>query len=424
MADIFISYAREDREKAGELARAFEKRQWTVWWDREIALGLSFDEVIERELLACRCAIVLWTASSVASRWVRREARSAARREVLVPILAADVEPPLEFADLQTADLTAWERFADHPEFEKVVRRIEQLAPTSAGVAPGRSFGAPAHPPADAPRAGAMPSPRAVRAPSSWMESQRRRIVGIGVTLAVGLAAGTLYWTTRPATSPTAAEQGGERQTPPASDPPPSPPAASDRQEKKPDVIPSSRAAKEANNPPSATKSPDREAREARPQSRTFTLPGFQLTINQENYFNVKEFAVADLDPARDFLISFNVKSTRTGGSTRYGIAWNFQPDDFLLFTLHSIGSGYYSIGAGRSRSYRPFARFSEGSLNIHGERDFDALQLRKSGDYLVFSINGREVWRTSDVRLLSNKFAFWVADFSDAAMNSYVLQQ
>ena len=143
MADIFVSYASEDREKAAELARVLEARQWTVWWDRKIDLGLSFDEAIERELLACRCAVVLWTARSVASKWVRREARSAAKREILVPILAEPVDLPLEFADLQAAQLTSWDSFADHPEFEKVVRRIQHLASHGLSVP---SEASPGHP--------------------------------------------------------------------------------------------------------------------------------------------------------------------------------------------------------------------------------------------------------------------------------------
>jgi len=34
MSDIFISYARADKEKAELLANA--QKGWSVWWDREI----------------------------------------------------------------------------------------------------------------------------------------------------------------------------------------------------------------------------------------------------------------------------------------------------------------------------------------------------------------------------------------------------
>ena len=33
MADIFISYASEDRNKAEELAETLRARGWSVWWD-------------------------------------------------------------------------------------------------------------------------------------------------------------------------------------------------------------------------------------------------------------------------------------------------------------------------------------------------------------------------------------------------------
>src|SRR5262249_55671133 len=112
-------------------------------------------------------------------------------------------------------------------------------------------------------------------------------------------------------------------------------------------------------------------ATNASPRTRRFNTPGFHLTISQPDYFTTTEFEIGDLDLNRDFQLEFAVKSERAGGSTRYGIAWNFQPDDYILFTLHSTGGGYYSIGPGRSRSYRPFARFSEGGIAINAERDF-----------------------------------------------------
>ena len=36
MADVFISYAREDEPKARQLADALTVRGWEVWWDRHI----------------------------------------------------------------------------------------------------------------------------------------------------------------------------------------------------------------------------------------------------------------------------------------------------------------------------------------------------------------------------------------------------
>jgi hypothetical protein len=129
------------------------------------------------------------------------------------------------------------------------------------------------------------------------------------------------------------------------------------------------------------------------------------------------------LDLTKDFRINFQIKSLRNGGSTRYGIAWNYTPEDFLLFTIHSMNAEYYSIGPGRSQKYAPFSRFSEGYVSINGERDFDTLQMRKDGAALVFAINGREVWRTTNYQLTSNQFAFWVADFSDALIKSYTVR-
>ena len=129
VSDIFISYAHADREKARGLAKALVARGWKVWWDRKIAPGEAFDEVIERELGTCKCAIVLWSARSVHATWVKNEARRAARRKVLVPILIDPVDTPLEFENLQAADLTTWKAGADHPEFESVLERIQALSP-------------------------------------------------------------------------------------------------------------------------------------------------------------------------------------------------------------------------------------------------------------------------------------------------------
>jgi hypothetical protein len=129
--DVFISYAREDQETAKALAKVLGAVGWKIWWDRKIAPGESFDKVIEQNLKTCKCAIVLWSKHSVEATWVRNEARRAARRRVLVPILIDAVESPLEFEDLQAVDLISWKAPADHPEFEALFNRIGELVPSS-----------------------------------------------------------------------------------------------------------------------------------------------------------------------------------------------------------------------------------------------------------------------------------------------------
>lgn len=69
--DIFISYASADRPTAQILASTLSKEGWSVWWDRNIPVGKSFDQVIEEALTTAKCVIVLWSKTSVGSNWVK-----------------------------------------------------------------------------------------------------------------------------------------------------------------------------------------------------------------------------------------------------------------------------------------------------------------------------------------------------------------
>ncbi|MDR4497141.1 MAG: DUF1566 domain-containing protein [Candidatus Scalindua sp.] len=86
-----------------------EQQGWSVWWDRKIPPGRSFDEVIEEALVGARCVIVLWSKESVKSDWVKEEASEGARRKILVPVLIEDVGIPLGFRRIQAAQLIDWQ---------------------------------------------------------------------------------------------------------------------------------------------------------------------------------------------------------------------------------------------------------------------------------------------------------------------------
>jgi len=124
MSDIFLSYATEDRSRTRLLVEALQSRGWSVWWDRTIPPGQTFDSVIESALDDARCVVVLWSKTSVSSDWVKTEAAEAARRRILVPVLIDDVAVPLEFRRIQAARLVGWIGDQAEEEFGKLVRAV------------------------------------------------------------------------------------------------------------------------------------------------------------------------------------------------------------------------------------------------------------------------------------------------------------
>ena len=126
MSDIFISYAREDRDKAKALAELFQHQGWSVWWDRNIPPGRSFDEVIEEALVAAKCVVVLWSKNSASSDWVKGEAAEALQRKILVPGRIDSANVPLEFRRLQTVDLSGWKGDAEHPELGGLLEAVAE----------------------------------------------------------------------------------------------------------------------------------------------------------------------------------------------------------------------------------------------------------------------------------------------------------
>ncbi|MGB5103665.1 MAG: TIR domain-containing protein [Steroidobacteraceae bacterium] len=127
MADVFVSYARGDKSRVAPLVAAIEAKGWSVWWDPEIDAGQQFDDQIEVELKAAKAVLVVWTPTSVSSRWVRGEAREAADRGTLVPVRFEGATLPMDVRAIHTTDLDGWGDDPASPHFQALLRSLAAM---------------------------------------------------------------------------------------------------------------------------------------------------------------------------------------------------------------------------------------------------------------------------------------------------------
>lgn len=136
MADVFLSYKREDRARVGVIAKTLEAEGFSVWWDPEIPLGESYSASIRRELDLATSVVPVWSQQSIDSEWVQEEATLGKRRGAIVPCRIDAVEPPIGFTMVQTADLVGWSGDRADPEWRKLVGHIAENAKRPAKNAP------------------------------------------------------------------------------------------------------------------------------------------------------------------------------------------------------------------------------------------------------------------------------------------------
>ena len=124
MADVFVSYARSDKALVAPLVAAIEAQGWSVWWDPEISPGQEFDRQITAALKTAAAVVVVWTPTSVESRWVRGEARDAADRGILVPVRFDGAELPIDVRAIHTTELDGWGDNPQSPQVRELMRAL------------------------------------------------------------------------------------------------------------------------------------------------------------------------------------------------------------------------------------------------------------------------------------------------------------
>ncbi|HLI18070.1 MAG TPA: TIR domain-containing protein [Rhodanobacteraceae bacterium] len=143
MADVFISYARADKARVAPLVAAIEAKGWSVWWDPEISPGQEFDDQIDAEIDAAKAVLVIWTPTSVASRWVRGEAREAAERGILVPVRFEQARLPMDVRAIHTTDLDEWNENPASAQAQEFLRALGAMIARSQAAQAAKGSSAP-----------------------------------------------------------------------------------------------------------------------------------------------------------------------------------------------------------------------------------------------------------------------------------------
>ena len=139
MADIFLSYNREDQERTRLFADALTAQGFSVWWDVGLKPGEAYDEVTEAALRDAKAVIVLWSPRAVQSRWVRAEATLALRQRTLFPCTIEACDRPIMFELTQTPDLSSWRGDGDDPLWLSFVTDLRRFIDNGGAATPLQS---------------------------------------------------------------------------------------------------------------------------------------------------------------------------------------------------------------------------------------------------------------------------------------------
>lgn len=129
-ATIFVSYSRDDLPRARPVIDALAAEGFNVWWDGLLAGGDAYAHTTEAALETADAVVVLWSARSVQSHWVRDEATRGRDRGRMVPVSLDGTIPPLGFRQIQYIDLSRWKGRRDAGEFAELRRAIAATAGT------------------------------------------------------------------------------------------------------------------------------------------------------------------------------------------------------------------------------------------------------------------------------------------------------
>lgn len=136
MADVFVSYKREDQEQKGRvipIVRGLEAEGFDVFYDVEIPPGSTWEQVLQNKINQSKCVLVLWSHSSVDSDWVKEEAEIAKMAGKIIPVFLDPVNAPFGFGRIEGANLVGWDGDMTNREWQNLVAAVKSKVGSGSG---------------------------------------------------------------------------------------------------------------------------------------------------------------------------------------------------------------------------------------------------------------------------------------------------
>jgi|GEM_PF-5348174 len=141
MSDVFISYARKNRDHVRQIADGLTADGYSLWWDAALTASDNYAVKIEQALEATKSVVVCWSEQAKESLWVRAEATEALDRDKLIQLKLDESRMPLPFNVLNMIAFDGWNGERTAPEWKELEGEVgamtDRLNPADSGPPDG-----------------------------------------------------------------------------------------------------------------------------------------------------------------------------------------------------------------------------------------------------------------------------------------------
>ena len=127
MTDVYIAYAREDRESVRRLSEMLGFEGWDVWMDPSEPTNEN-RAAVDLKLGSAGAIMVVWSGYSRGSEYVRSEAATGLYKNKLIQVRIDAAAPPRPFDQVEVVDIGRWSGERDDPNWRKIMAAVRLYA--------------------------------------------------------------------------------------------------------------------------------------------------------------------------------------------------------------------------------------------------------------------------------------------------------